>query len=153
MANRKITVNYPNDPCLKFNEDESADPEVVQLKAENARLEAENKDLKKQVMKLEEKLEKKKKKKQEVVFSLVEIVKYCKERIHWSEVRDIVTMLLRLLRFVGGAAELELVDSIEAKFKQEKLGTQITTSQVTIQEAKIQGAMYEVKDNKEVNLR
>lgn len=49
-------------------------------------------------------------------FTLVEIVDYCKSRVEWNDVKDIVAMVNRLLRNTGTQEDSDLVDSIETEF-------------------------------------
>lgn len=56
-------------------------------------------------------------------FTLALIVDYCKKRIDWSEVNQIVAMLNRLLRGVVTDDDAAMVDSIEEEFKNRVYGT------------------------------
>ena len=81
-----------------------------------------------------------------------EVVDYCKSCLSIEEAKPIIDMLYKWLRFIGTDEDYRLVDSIIEYLQKKEHATHIITKEVTIQEAQIQGALYEVKDNKEVNL-
>jgi hypothetical protein len=83
---------------------------------------------------------------------ITEIVDYCKNCPSREEAKPIVDMLNVKLRCIGTDEDYKQVDSIGKYFQKKEQTTHIITKEVTIQEAQIQGALYEVKDNKEVNL-
>ena len=88
----------------------------------------------------------------DVKFSLIQIVDYCKERASWETVKEIVFMLYALLRYIGTKADYDLADSVEQEFRKRMHATQISHSSISIGQAHIEGAMYEVKNNEHVNL-
>ena len=81
-----------------------------------------------------------------------EVVDYCKSCLSIEEAKHIIDMLYKWLRFIGTDEDYRLVDSIIEYLQKKEHATHIITKEVNIQEAQIQGALYEVKDNKEVNL-
>jgi len=58
----------------------------------------------------------------QIMFTLKEIVTYCKECVSWEDAKAIVMMLYKLLRNIATAADNEMVDSIETEFKNRKEG-------------------------------
>ena len=87
-----------------------------------------------------------------VKFSLLNIVDHCKQRQSFEEVKPIIAMLYRFLRCIGTEADYVLIDSIETEHRQREAGIHINTSQVNIKDAHVNGAMYQVTDNDQVNL-
>ena len=64
----------------------------------------------------------KKRKGQLCIFTLVQIVDYCKGCVEWADVKPIVMMLNKLLRRIGKEKDYDLVDSIEVEFKMRRNG-------------------------------
>ena len=89
---------------------------VAQMEKRIEELEAENAYLKERQEEAKGRIRK---------FSLVEIVNYCKKRVKWEDVKDIVAMLNRLLRSNASEEDSELVDSIEEEFMNRKYGNTI----------------------------
>lgn len=81
-----------------------------------------------------------------------EVVDYCKSCRSIEEAKPIIDMLYKWLRFIGTDEDYALVDSIIEFLQKKEHATQIITKEVTIQDAQILGALYEVKNNEEVNL-
>ena len=87
-----------------------------------------------------------------IKFSLIQIVEYCKQCAFWGDARPIVHMLNKFLRLEGTPEDIDLVDSIEDEFKNRQQGLNITDSEITFKDTQINGSMYEVKNNSQVNL-
>lgn len=85
------------------------------------------------------------KKKQETAFTLSMIVEYCKKKPIYQEVRPIVSMLYKFTKKCSDE-DSALVDSIEEEFNTRHYGT------VNMNNPHFDGAMYEVKGNKEVKI-
>lgn len=85
-------------------------------------------------------------------FTLEQIADYCKGCVSWDDVKMIVAMLNKLLRRVGTDEDSQIVDSIETEFRQRIYGQSFPNAQITMQTPQIQGPLYEVSGNTNVNL-
>ena len=126
--------------------------ELDQSYRDNEDLKCMNKGLEKEVTRLLALLDEKDEKDQQIKYSLIQIVEYCKKCAEWGDARPIVHMLYKLLCQEGTAEDIDLVDSIEDEFKSRKQGINIKDSEVTFKDTQINGSMYEVKNNNQVNL-
>ena len=80
-----------------------------------------------------------------------QMVDYCKSCVHWDDAKPIVAMLYKLLQDGGTREERALVDSVQEDFRRRRHGTTFNAP-VTMQSPCIDGPLYEIKDNQEVNL-
>lgn len=109
----------PTDDC------QSLKVRINEMNSEKAVLQSRIKELEAENEKLKALQENKKSNGKARRFTLVEIVDYCKGRVEWDDVKDIVAMLNRLLRKTGTEEDSDLVDSIEKEFKKRKYGDSV----------------------------
>jgi len=119
---------------------------------ENQHLSVRDKDNQLLIKQLQEKLDYYEEQEKIKKITIREVVDYCKSSLSIEEAKPITDMLYKRLRFIGTDEDYTLVDSIMDNLHKKEHATQIITKEVTIQEAQIHGALYEVKDNEEVNL-
>ena len=135
-------INYK--PCFKCadfspsEEIEVLDERINHLEDEKQALQGRINELEAENEKLKALLEKKKRNGKARRFTLVEIVNYCKGRVEWNDVKDIVAMLNRLLRKTGTQEDSDLVDGIEEEFMKRKYGDNYYNANVTIAKAEIE---------------
>lgn len=140
------------EPCFMcaepgpFEELESLGERVSQLEDEKQALQGRINELEAENERLNALLEKNKEDGKARKFTLVEIVNYCKSRVDWNDAKDIVAMLNRLLRKTGTQEDSELVDGIEAEFRNRRYGP------VTMNNPQFSGPMYDVTGNDNVNI-
>ena len=120
--------------------------------AENQHLRVRDKENLHLIKQLQEKLDYYEEQEKIKKIPIREVVDYCKNSLSIDEAKPITDMLYKRLRFIGTDEDYRLVDSIIDYLQKKEHSTQIITKEVTIQEAQIHGALYEVKDNGEVNL-
>ena len=124
----------------------------VKILAENQHLRVRDKENQQVIKRLQEKLDYHEEQEKIKKITIQEVVDYCKSSLSIDEAKPITDMLYKWLRFIGTDEDYRLVDSIMDYLQKKEHATQIITKEVTIQEAQIHGALYEVKDNGEVNL-
>jgi len=120
--------------------------------AENQHLRVRDKENQQVIKQLQEKLDYYEEQEKIKKIPITEVVDYCKNYLSIDETKPFIDMLYKWLRFIGTDEDYRLVDSIIDYLQKKEHSTQIITKEVTIQEAQIHGALYEVKDNGEVNL-
>ena len=120
--------------------------------AENQHLRVRDKENLHLIKRLQEKLDCYEEQEKIKKIPIREVVDYCKNYLSIDEAKPIADMLYKWLRFIGTDEDYALVDSIIDYLQKKEHSTQIITKEITIQEAQIHGALYEVKDNGEVNL-
>lgn len=108
FLNSYIGNGIPKEPMVKSPREETLQIRISELEAEVERL---NMLMKKKNQSGEDRM-----------FTLVQMVDYCKGCVEWSDVKSIVAMLNKLLRRVGTDKDSDLVDSIEAEFINRKYG-------------------------------
>lgn len=125
---------------------ETLNNRIIEMEREKAALQGRISELEADNKRLNALLEKKKSKGVARRFTLVEIVDYCKSRVEWSDAKEVVAMLNRLLRTTGTQEDSDLVDSIEEEFRNRRYGT------ITMNNPQFGGAMYDISNNNNVNI-
>lgn len=143
LADKSVSICAESPP---FDDCQSLKIRLDETKSEKAVLQSRIKELEAENEKLKALLDKKKRNGKARRFTLVEIVDYCKGRVEWKDAKDIVAMLNRLLRNIGTQEDSDLVDGIEAEFRNRRYGP------VTMNNPQFSGPMYDVKGNDNVNI-
>lgn len=132
---------------------------VIQYEDEIAQLRKENNDLKSRIAELEldnERLASMKNGKRaaegEKQFSLTLLVEYCKNRVRWEDVKDIVAMLNFLMRGECTKEQSAMVDGVEEEFKKRIMGNQYINPNITMQQPHFEGSVYDLHDNDNVKI-
>ena len=119
--NKQTFEVYIKNTCIKESDakSEKLEKENELLKKENAEQQKIIQILKDQIKQKDEVLNSKADKNDGIkrVFSLVEISEYCKRCVGWDDVKSIVAMLNKLLRFDATTEDAKLVDGIETEFR------------------------------------
>lgn len=85
-------------------------------------------------------------------FSLVQITQYCIDCVEWKDAQPIVNMSNKLMRNKATAEEYDMLDNVEKVFKQ-RTHNIFQNPVITMEKPHIQGPIYEIKDNNNINLQ
>ena len=85
-------------------------------------------------------------------FAFIELIEYCISRDNWEEVYQVFTMINILLRYVGTKQDYELLDRVEKMLKERSHGFVFHNSKITMEQPNINGPMYEIRNNENINL-
>lgn len=88
-----------------------------------------------------------------LTFSLAQIAEYCNGCVEWKDAQPIVNMSNKLMRNIATQEEYDLLDKVEAGFRQRAQGNVFQNPVITMEKPHIQGPIYEIKDNNSINLQ
>ena len=132
---------------------------VIQYEDEIAQLRKENNDLKSRIAELELDNERLASMKRDDAaaggdkhFPLTLLVEYCKNRVRWEDVKDIVAMLNFLMRGECTKEQSAMVDGVEEEFKKRIMGNQYINPNITMQQPHFEGSVYDLHDNDNVKI-
>ena len=108
------------------------DSKVLILEREKNALQNRVNEQKEENDKLKALLEEKKQNGTARKFTMVEMVNHCKGCVSWDDVKEIVSMLNKLLRGIGTKEDYDLIDSIENEFKKRKNGDTVSGNKTSV---------------------